>query len=108
MGVRNAIINNFNTIKFRDDVGRLWENFLLSERMKSLHYNMEYPNQYFWRTYSGAALDYVEEKGGKLYGYEFKRGKRQAKVPGTWISTYPEAGFKCVNSDNYSEFLMVK
>lgn len=105
-GVRNAIINNFNTIKYRDDVGGLWENFLIAERMKSLHYVMKFPNQYFWRTYSGAELDYVEEEKGKLYGYEFKWGDKETKVPETWSFTYPDADFQCINLQRYTNFLL--
>jgi len=106
LGVRNAVINNFNNLKYRDDIGKLWENFLLAERMKNLHYALEFPNQYFWRTYSGAELDYVEEHQGRLYGYEFKWGDKRAKVPDTWESTYPDAAYKCINLQNYQEFLL--
>ena len=106
LGVRNAVINNFNNLKYRDDIGKLWENFLLAERMKNLHYALEFPNQYFWRTYSGAELDYVEEHQGRLYGYEFKWGDKLAKVPDTWKSTYPDAAYKCINLQNYHEFLL--
>jgi len=105
LGVRNAIINNFNSTKYRDDVGKLWENFLIAERMKRMHYTLESPNQYFWRTYSGAELDYVEEQRGKLYGYEFKWGDKQSKVPETWNSTYPDAEYQCINLQNYHAFL---
>ena len=71
-GIRNAIIANFNTIPQRDDVGALWENFLVVERLKLQSYKPIYANNYFWRTWDQKEIDYIEEREGKLYGYEFK------------------------------------
>jgi predicted AAA+ superfamily ATPase len=71
-GVRNALINNFVSIPLRNDKGQLWENFLIAERIKMNSYKERFANSYFWRTYSGAKLDLVEEREGMLNGYEFK------------------------------------
>ncbi len=106
LGVRNAVIDNFNNLPLRNDTGHLWENFILSERIKYNAYKGLFANRYFWRTYTGAELDYVEETGGKLYGYEFKWGKKVAKAPKTWLNVYPESEFKCINRNNYFDFLL--
>lgn len=105
LGVRNAIIENFNALDFRDDCGQLWENFLMIERRKARHYANRQANQYFWRTYTGAELDLVEEEGGKLRGFEFKYRPKKAKAPKTWMETYPNATFDCIHSDNFLEFV---
>ena len=80
LGVRKSIINHFNDINQRNDVSALWENFLLCERMKRNEYQRHHCNRYFWRTYTGAALDYVEEYAGELHGYKFK-WQQQTKAP---------------------------
>ena len=79
-GVRNAIIENFSPVHLRNDVGALWENFLISERLKKSEYDGLYANRYFWRTHSGAELDYVEERNGKLIGYEFKWKSKSSDI----------------------------
>lgn len=105
-GVRNAIIGNLHLLADRDDAGKLWENFLIVERMKRLAYTQEYASTYFWRTHTGAELDYVEETGGKLYGFEFKYGSKTAKAPAGWRAAYPDASFSCVNHDTYLPFVL--
>ena len=77
LGVRNTMINNFNELSQRDDVGALWENFIILERLKYRHYHQVNANQFFWRSYDKAEIDLVEEKGGKLEGYEIKWKKRR-------------------------------
>ena len=72
LGIRNALINNFNSLGDRNDVGMLWENFVIAERLKYNTYHKKFVSSYFWRTYTGAELDYVEEQKGRLYGYEIK------------------------------------
>ena len=104
LGVRNAIIGNFNDIDKRDDVGVLWENFLVLERLKRNEYKKHRCLQYFWRTHTGAELDYIEEYGGKLYGYEFKWSK-MTKAPKSWVEKY-EAEFECLNRDNFINFVL--
>jgi hypothetical protein len=107
LGVRNAVIGNFNYLNSRNDVAALWENFLLIEKLKRNKYLRHHCNQYFWRTYTGAELDYIEEYGGRLYGYEFKYNKT-AKAPKTWIQTYAneQASFECINKDNFLNFVI--
>lgn len=104
-GVRNNLINNFNPLQLRLDGGALWENFLILERIKKIKYNRDRVNSYFWRTYSGAEMDYVEEINGKLTGYEMKLGKKP-KAPASWKETYPEADFQGVNLENFTDFII--
>jgi predicted AAA+ superfamily ATPase len=103
LGIRNAIIDNFAYLNNRNDIGALWENFLIMERLKRNEYQKHYCSQYFWRTYTGAALDYIEEYNGKLYGYELKWIKT-AKAPASWTETY-ESEYSCVNKDNFIDFV---
>jgi uncharacterized protein len=88
----------------RNDTVQLWENFLVAERAKFLAYSGNPVNAYFWRTYTGAELDYIEESGGKLAGYEFKWKVKQAKPPRTWTESY-HASFRCINRENYLSFI---
>jgi predicted AAA+ superfamily ATPase len=105
LGVRNSIINNFNTFDYRDDQGKLWENFLMIERKKVLSYQFLHASMYFWRTYTGAELDYVEERDGQTYGFEFKFNQRQHKTPQSWKENYPDARYQCINLDNFHHFI---
>ncbi len=108
-GIRNAIIRNFNKLDFRQDTGELWENYLMSERMKYTAYTKMLVNRYFWRTYDQQEIDLVEEDGGMLRAYEIKWNiKKKAKVPGAWSKAYPEASFEPINRDNYLEFITPK
>ncbi len=106
LGIRNAVIENFSPIANRDDGGKLWENFLIVERMKTQTYRREGANRYFWRTYTGAEIDYVEESGGQLQGFEFKFNQKIVRPPQSWLENYPEAGFQTVNRDNYLDFVL--
>ena len=103
LGIRNAIINNFNTLENRNDLGPLWENFIINERLKYNSYRKNFAVPYFWRTYTGAELDYVEEDQGKLSGYEIKWAKK-AKAPLGWTQNY-KADFECINRDNFLKFI---
>lgn len=105
-GVRNSIIGNHNQLSDRDDVGRLWENFLMVERRKQLEYYGQRRDFYFWRTSSGAELDLLEEGAGKLAGYEFKWNKSAKGPPSAWAQTYPHASWQCINRDNYLSWLL--
>jgi predicted AAA+ superfamily ATPase len=106
-GIRNGIINNFNKIENRNDIGALWENYLASERIKKQHYQKTRTNNYFWRTYDQQELDWLEEKGDNLAGFEFKwNQKRKAKIPAAFAKAYPEASYEVINTDNYLEFIM--
>jgi len=106
LGIRNALIRNFNPLDIRGDVGALWENFCIAERMKYNHYNNNYVNRFFWRTYTQKEIDYIEEKEGKLLTYEFKWNKNKAKIPFQFLETYKNSEFKVVTKDNYFEFLL--
>lgn len=105
-GIRNAIISNFNSLELRDDTGKLWENFLFSERLKKQAYQSIYSNNYFWRTWDQKEIDFIEEREGKLFGYEFKWNKNAVKIPQEWLETYSNAEFQVVNKENYLEFVL--
>lgn len=104
-GIRNAVISNFNELPARNDIGALWENFVVIERMKMRAYRARYANQYFWRTWDHKEVDLVEEREGKLFGYEAKYEGAGGKNKRAWIAAYPEAEFEAVNKDNYLDFI---
>jgi len=104
-GIRNAVIQNFNPISLRDDKGQIWENYILAERMKWREYLRESGNAYFWRTYDRKEIDLVEERTGKLHGYEVKWAKTSKNAPRDWRVNYPGAGFQIIHRDNYLEFI---
>ena len=105
-GLRNVIIANLNPLNLRGDVGQLWENYIISERLKYQNYERMIVNNYFWRTYDQQEIDWVEERGGKLLGYEFKwNPKKSVKVPASWKKAYPEASFETRTPDNYLSWL---
>ena len=104
-GIRNALINNFNLLELRNDTGELWENYLVIERLKRQEYLREPANNYFWRTYSKQELDLVEERNGKLYGYEMKWGKAKPRPPKEWTAAYPDAEWHLLNRENYHGFI---
>jgi predicted AAA+ superfamily ATPase len=97
---------NFNDLSSRNDVGMLWENFLFIERMKKRHYSRIFANEYFWRTYDKKEIDLVEERGGHLWGYEFKWGLKKPKTPKIWLETYENAHFEVINRENFLEFIL--
>lgn len=105
VGIRNAIINNFNPLDKRDDLGALWENFMVVERMKYREYHHIEANQYFWRTYDGSEVDLVEEREGRLYGYEFKWKPREyARVLTKW-KEYKGSSYQIITPDNLKGFI---
>jgi predicted AAA+ superfamily ATPase len=104
-GIRNALISNFNSLELRTDKGALWENFLISEKMKHNSYNYVFCNSYFWRTHQQQEIDYVEEKQGKLYAWEFKWDrKHKAKIPKTFMDAYPESESYIIDRQNFWTF----
>lgn len=106
-GLRNAVINSFNPISLRDDVGALWENFLMSERKKHLAYADEYYLQYFWRTQSQQEIDYVEEKNGQINAFEFKwNTKAKVRFPKSFVDAYQPLETKIINPDNFESFII--
>ena len=104
-GIRNMIIGNFSDISLRQDIGQLWENFLISERLKQNKYKMSLARSYFWRTKQQQEVDYVEEIAGNVYGYEFKwNPKRKGKLPKTFVERY-KAIEKVINRENFRDFV---
>lgn len=108
IGIRNAIIEDFTQPETRPDRGALWENFIISERLKRNNYLRNHVNPYYWRTYTGAELDYIEQGAGKLFGFEIKWGNKTGKVPKTWEESYPESNFNFINTTNYQDFISLK
>jgi len=106
-GIRNALIANFNQVENRTDVGALWENFLISERIKSLDYNGKWVNYWFWRTKDQKELDFIEETDGQLTGYEFKwNPKANVKIPKQFTVNYPDAEVKIITQANFDSFIL--
>lgn len=106
-GIRNAVIKNFNPLSMRQDIGQLWENFLISERNKRNHYNGELLNRFFWRNHAMQEIDYIEEKGGQLHAFEFKwNPKKKAFFSKSFLNAYSNTETRVINSDNYDDFLL--
>lgn len=105
LGIRNALVENFADLKKRNDVGQLWENFLLIERIKKTSYAKQHMNRYFWRVYTGSEIDYIEEYDGVLHAYEFKYKKSSARLPKTFLETYKHVEFTCISRENYLDFI---
>ncbi len=104
-GIRNTVIANFNRADLRNDAGQLWENYIISERIKYQHYRRKNANNFFWRTYDQQEIDWIEEKEGSLSSFEFKLSSSKVKPPSSWKNTYPEAHFKVITPENYSDWL---
>lgn len=104
-GIRNAIIANFNPLESRNDIGALWENYMISERLKYQQYQRISSNNYFWRTYEQQKIDWVEEREGSLHAYEFKWKQTKVKMPSQWTKNYPDASFEVINKDNFQNWL---
>lgn len=104
-GIRNALIQNFNPLSLRNDVGQLWENYIIIERKKKRAYEGIRANTFFWRTYDQKEIDSVEERDGSLFGYEIKWGKNTQKVPKEWAIFYPGAQYEVITQDNHLEFI---
>lgn len=104
-GIRNAVIAQFNEPNQRNDIGALWENFIFTERLKYHEYKQLYGNLYFWRTYNQQELDLVEERDGKLFGYEFKWTKKTTAPPSQWSGSYPGAEYQVIHPENYLDFI---
>ena len=92
-------------MNLRDDRGALWENYIMSERIKHHSYSNIVCNRYFWRTYDKQEIDLIEEREGKLFAYEFKWKDVRSKAPAAWEKAYPESAFKVITIDNYSNWL---
>lgn len=108
LGIRNAVIGNLAQIESRTDVGELWENFVIAERMKQNVYAGSFAQSYFWRTRQQHEIDYLEDVDGQLHAFEFKWNERKAhcKCPDSFNTAYPEATFQVITPKNIEEFLM--
>jgi predicted AAA+ superfamily ATPase len=105
-GIRNMLISNMTPIQTRQDTGILWENLLVSERIKYSHYHRIFANHYFWRTHSQQEIDYIEERDGKLYAFEFKwNPAKKTRFTKTFLQAYPNTVTQVVNRDNFMKFI---
>jgi predicted AAA+ superfamily ATPase len=105
-GIRNAIINSFNPFNMREDVGKLWENYLNSERIKKLSYQENDVLDYFWRTHTKQEIDRLEIKNEQIAAFEYKYGKSKSKIPTEFAKSYPDATFEIINQDNYLNYIL--
>ncbi|MBQ9530061.1 MAG: ATP-binding protein [Bacteroidales bacterium] len=109
MGIRNAIIGNFAPLELRNqqEVGQMWENWLMAERMKKLEYDRSFAGKYFWRTTTKKEIDLIEEEDGEITAYEFKWNPSDAaSCPKAFLAAYPQAKYKTVSPSNVDEFLL--
>lgn len=109
-GVRNSVISNFSPVDLRSDIGALWENFLISERIKNNAYHNKNAKYYFWRTTQKQEIDFIEEVEQNLFAYEFKYNPKKAnsKCPLTFSNNYPNVPFDVITSENYMDFVRKK
>lgn len=105
-GIRNALINNFNPLSNRDDLGKLWENYLNSERIKKVHYQEIPVDAFFWRTHTKQEIDRIETQNEQIAAFEYKWGRENAKIPTEFAKSYPDAEYSVINKDNYLDFIM--
>ncbi|MCL2222676.1 MAG: ATP-binding protein [Oscillospiraceae bacterium] len=106
-GIRNALIADFRSVELRDDVGKLWENFLVSERFKRNEYAESYANSWFWRTQAQQEIDYIEEQDGHLSAFGFKwNPSAKVKQPKAFQTAYPDSSFTVIHKDNIESFLL--
>ena len=105
--IRNALINNFNPMHLRLDAGALWENLCIVERIKTNRNRGRYASPYFWRTYDGAEIDYLEDFGGRLFGFECKWSEKKPwRTPSVFMQTYPDSTVHLVNPNTFLEILL--
>ncbi|MEK7078758.1 MAG: ATP-binding protein [Patescibacteria group bacterium] len=106
LGIRNSLIAQYNPLHLRDDVGALWENFVIIERLKYLKNNQISSNTFFWRTHDQKEIDYIEESNGKLHGYEIKWNKDTYKKPQDFLNTYKNSDIILINKNNFFDLLL--
>jgi hypothetical protein len=104
-GICNTLTNNFNPLNNRDDVGKLWENYLNSERVKKVKYQELFVDEYFWRTHTKQEIDRIEIKNEQISAFEYKWGKETSSVPTTFAKSYPDAEYLVINKENYLDFI---
>lgn len=108
-GLRNILVSNLNSPNQRSDMGMLWENYAVSERLKFQHDRRLLVNNYFWRTYDQQEIDWVEERDGQLFAYEFKWARQdRLKAPVAWQSAYPDAHFAVIHPENLQDWVSGK
>lgn len=106
IGIRNGIINAFNRLPDRADVGHLWENFVFMERLKKKSYKKIFSNDFFWRTYAQNEIDLIEERDSRIYAYEFKFARNKFSPPNEWVKAYPETPVELITQENYFDFIV--
>ena len=104
-GIRNALIGRFNPLALRDDVGLLWENFFISERIKRNFFLKQDCAYFFWKTYDRQEIDLIEENLPEIHAFELKWGDKMPKTPAAFAKAYPSAQFNVINRNNYYDFL---
>lgn len=104
-GIRNAVINDFRVVSMREDVGLLWESFLIGERMKKRNNANEFASFYFWRSYSMQEIDLIEEFNGTISAFEFKWNNKKVKTPSRFVENYPHTDFNVINKINFWDFI---
>lgn len=102
LGIRNAVIQRLHTLDTRDDIGALWENFCIAERLKFLNYNQYQVNSFFWRTYAQREIDYIEEAEGKYKAFEFKwQTRKKTGMPKEYAAGYPDSAYESITPENF-------
>ena len=104
-GIRNAIIGNFNPISLRQDIGGLWESYLIGERIKQNNYLGLNKDFYFWRVYGGKGIDLIETSANEIQAFEFKWEDKTPKIPAAFATNYPNAKYSVINQKNYLDFI---
>jgi hypothetical protein len=106
IGIRNALLGNFIELEYREDIGSIWENFCIADRIKSSITKKENAQFYYWQTYDGAEIDLVEESNGRLNTFEFKwNPRKKAKIPKSFEEKYPVEAYKVINRENLNELI---
>ncbi|MFA6403723.1 MAG: ATP-binding protein [Salinivirgaceae bacterium] len=106
-GIRNALISNYNKLELRNDTGALWENFIIAERRKFNEYHRIFANTFFWRTTRQQEIDYIEEREGKLFAFEFKWNmNKKVKFPNNFLENYSNIEIKIIHRENFHEFIL--
>lgn len=108
VGIRNAVIGMFNPLHLRNDTGKLWENYIISEIKKNREYRRFSSRFYFWRTYDRKEIDLIEERGESLSAYEIKWSKTRTAIPKDWRKNYPQAEFNVIHKANYLEYILAE
>lgn len=109
LGIRNAVISDFRQPELRNDIGAMWENFVIAERMKLIAYNREFCNMWFWRTVQQHEIDIIEEADGAIKAIELKwNPKKSVRPPSNFVASYPKAEFKVITPSNIEEYLLTQ